>query len=93
MLLASETLTNAVQHAQGPIGAVVEVWPSLVRVGVRDASSDEPTLHDPEPHETGGRGIQFLDRFADRWFVEHKTSDGPGKTVWFELARADALSR
>jgi len=93
MLLASETLTNAVQHADGPLEAVVEVWSSLVRVGVRDGSPDEPTLHDPDPHETGGRGIQFLDRFADRWFVEHKTSGGPGKTVWFELARADALSR
>ena len=92
MLLASETLTNAVQHAVGPLEAIVEVSNALVRVGVRDGSPDEPTLHDPAPHETGGRGVQFLDRFADRWFVEHRAADGPGKTVWFELARDDALS-
>ncbi|MEK8226932.1 SpoIIE family protein phosphatase [Oerskovia sp. M15] len=46
----------------------------------------------PAPHETGGRGIQFLDRFADRWYVEQRTTGGPGKTVWFELSRDDALA-
>ncbi len=96
MLLSSETLTNALEHGEGPVTAMVEVDPATahLRVSVRDASSEHPQLRDPEPHELSGRGVLFLDRLAARWgVVEHDGrevvgrhgQDVQGKTVWFEL--------
>jgi serine phosphatase RsbU (regulator of sigma subunit) len=90
MLLTSEILTNAVQHAAAPAEAEVEVGHRVLRVGVRDASTTRPRLRTPEPYETGGRGVQFLERCALRWGVDMH-ADAPdegveGKTVWFELA-------
>jgi anti-sigma regulatory factor (Ser/Thr protein kinase) len=90
MLLTSELLTNAVQHADGPVEAQLEVAHRLLRIGVRDGSTTPPRLMSPDPHETGGRGVQFLERCATRWGVEeHDGTEGaddvPGKTVWFEL--------
>lgn len=95
MLLTSEILTNALEHGAAPFTATVEVDETVVRVGVRDASTARPRLRDPEPHEPGGRGVQFLERFASRWGVErHDGEPGSrrgvrrrGKTVWFELDR------
>ncbi|MCB7135579.1 SpoIIE family protein phosphatase [Cellulosimicrobium marinum] len=91
MLLTSELLTNAVQHATGPVEADVEVGHRVLRVGVRDASTTPPRLRTPEPHETGGRGVQFLERCARRWGVDELPADPDGgtpagKRVWFELA-------
>ncbi|WP_435737894.1 SpoIIE family protein phosphatase [Cellulosimicrobium sp. PMB13] len=86
MLLTSELLTNAVQHARPPVSASVEVGHRVVRIGVRDGSTEPPRLRSPEPHETGGRGVQFLERCAVRWGVD---ADDDGKTVWFELGTTD----
>lgn len=88
MLLTSELLTNAVQHAVAPVRAEVEVGHRALRVGVRDGSTEPPRLRSPEPHETGGRGVQFLERCAQRWGVELEegVEGDAGKTVWFELA-------
>ncbi|QJW34994.1 SpoIIE family protein phosphatase [Cellulosimicrobium protaetiae] len=84
MLLTSEVLTNAVQHASGPVEARLEIAHRVLHVGVRDGSTTLPRLRSPRPEETGGRGVQFLERCATRWGVEVH-DDAPGKTVWFEL--------
>ncbi|UKJ63228.1 SpoIIE family protein phosphatase [Cellulosimicrobium cellulans] len=84
MLLTSEVLTNAVQHGAAPVEAELEVGHRVLRVAVRDGSATLPRLRSPRPDETGGRGVQFLERCASRWGVD--ALDGaPGKTVWFEL--------
>lgn len=70
MLLTSELLTNAVQHAVGPVEAELEIAHRTIRVGVRDGSTELPHLRTPGPHETGGRGVQFLERCASSWGVE-----------------------
>ncbi|MFC8922947.1 SpoIIE family protein phosphatase [Cellulosimicrobium sp. NPDC057127] len=70
MLLTSELLSNAVQHASGPVDAEVEVGHRTIRVGVRDGSTTPPHLRLPEPHEPGGRGVLFLERCSARWGVE-----------------------
>ncbi len=88
MLLTSEILTNAVQHGTAPVRAVLEVGHRVVRVGVEDGSTALPRLRSPRPEETGGRGVQFLERCASRWGVDlhDDPSDGGAvKTVWFEL--------
>ncbi|MFJ1512555.1 SpoIIE family protein phosphatase [Cellulosimicrobium funkei] len=70
MLLTSEILTNAVQHGTAPVRAVLEVGHRVVRVGVEDGSTALPRLRSPRPEETGGRGVQFLERCASRWGVD-----------------------
>ena len=88
MLLTSEVLTNAVQHGAAPVEAELEVGHRVLRVAVRDGSATLPRLRSPRPDETGGRGVQFLERCASRWGVD--ALDGaPGKTVWFELDLGD----
>lgn len=93
MLLTSELVTNAVQHASPPVGVDVTIDRGVIRIEVGDGSPELPQVRYPEPHETGGRGMQFLSRRADRWGV--LAHDGaPGevhKTVWFELD--DAATR
>lgn len=84
MLLTSEVLTNAVQHGAAPVEAELEVGHRVLRVAVRDGSATLPRLRTPRPDETGGRGVQFLERCASRWGVD-ALDDAPGKTVWFEL--------
>jgi len=98
MLLTSEVLTNAVDHGQAPFTATVEVDMTRLRVGVRDSSTAQPELRDPEVTEFGGRGVQFLERLASRWGVDRhgetqaaqrpgsaRANRRTGKTVWFEL--------
>lgn len=96
MLLASEILTNALEHGRGPIVATVEVDDRRLRVGVRDGCTRPPVLRAPEPQDLSGRGVQFLERLASRWGVQqHQEGDvvgrhaavGAGKTVWFEIDR------
>jgi len=93
MLLTSEVLTNAVQHGTAPVEVQVEVAHRVLRVGVRDGSTALPVLRSPRPHETGGRGVQFLERCAARWGVDLRAdgedAQGFRKTVWFELDLAD----
>ncbi len=99
MLLTSEAVTNAVRHGGGPVAVEVKVTPATVRIEVSDGSSAPPRLLAPAPHQTGGRGVQFLDRRSARWGVRHLPddagdgSDGDGegrrarKAVWFEVDR------
>ncbi|GAA1982720.1 hypothetical protein GCM10009718_19940 [Isoptericola halotolerans] len=96
MLLASEVLTNALEHGAGPIVATVEVDDRRLRVGVRDGCTRPPVLRAPQPQDLSGRGVQFLEKLASRWGVQqHQVGDvvgrhaavGAGKTVWFEIDR------
>lgn len=74
-LLASEILTNALDHGQAPISTELDVDPSLVRVGVRDGSPVRPQLKAPDVREFGGRGMQLLERLASRWGVDGHSDD------------------
>ncbi|GAA1864726.1 SpoIIE family protein phosphatase [Myceligenerans crystallogenes] len=88
-LLASEILTNALDHGKAPIVASIDVGPERVRIGVRDASTARPQVRDPGLREFSGRGVQLLERLASRWGVDPFAADGAetGKTVWFEIDR------
>ncbi|MBL0887804.1 SpoIIE family protein phosphatase [Myceligenerans sp. I2] len=102
-LLASEILTNALDHGSAPIAAELDIDPGRVRVGVRDGSPARPQPQDEDVRWFGGRGTQLLERLASRWGVEpFEDDDGAelddatrgnprarrqGKTVWFEIDR------
>ncbi|MGA4540118.1 ATP-binding protein [Uniformispora flossi] len=84
-LLASELVTNAIQHALAPLGAVgisLTIHPDRIRVGVTDDDPRVPLLRYASGNETHGRGIAIVDAFADKWGVDYR--DGR-KAVWFEL--------
>lgn len=84
-LLASEVVTNAVIHTTCPDCRVeVVTTDSVVRVSVTDGEPARlPVLTEPDPHRSGGRGLQIVDHVARGWGCDVHDSD---KTVWFELA-------
>lgn len=83
-LLASELITNVLQHAPRAETLELEIMSTdaALRIGLADGSSIRPVvreLSDDRPH---GRGMFIVDALASRWGVEDR--DG-GKQVWVEL--------
>jgi anti-sigma regulatory factor (Ser/Thr protein kinase) len=93
-LLATEIVTNALQHTGG--GAVLTATLSQgparrLRVEVHDTLARRPPPRPqgavpPADDATSGRGLLLVEALADTWGIQAR---GAGKTVWFELgARA-----
>jgi anti-sigma regulatory factor (Ser/Thr protein kinase) len=83
VLLASETLTNAIMHGGAPAHMVIRVSGNGVRVEVTDDSARAPVVAPASDEATNGRGIRLIDTLATRWGVQRHNH---GKTVWFEVA-------
>ncbi|MEV5408498.1 SpoIIE family protein phosphatase [Thermopolyspora sp. NPDC052614] len=79
-LIVSELVTNAVNHARGPIKVRLLRGRSLV-CEVGDASFAVPALRDPEEGTDGGRGLHLVNWLAYRW--GSRLTPG-GKVVWAE---------
>ncbi|MBU6534209.1 ATP-binding protein [Streptomyces sp. A108] len=86
-LLVSELVTNALRHADGPIGVRLVRGPGgaagVLLVEVSDPLPDPPRERVARPDDEDGRGLQLVAAAARRWGTR---SGGTGKTVWFELA-------
>lgn len=85
VLLLSEVVTNAIQHAPGRVHVTVTLFRDRLHARVRDESPRLPS--DREADEHGGRGIELLHVLSRRWGVQQHP--GNGKTVWFEVSRND----
>jgi anti-sigma regulatory factor (Ser/Thr protein kinase) len=84
VLLASETVTNAVLHGRSPVRLTVRVGPTRIRVEVGDDNSRLPVLRaDHDLDALDGRGVLLIEACATAWGV---LPDRYGKTVWFEVA-------
>ncbi|MGW3814557.1 SpoIIE family protein phosphatase [Streptomyces sp. NPDC005046] len=81
-LLLSEILTNAVQHAQGPIGLHLCRTATDLTVEVSDYSPHLPQPRTATEDEESGRGLILVRTLADDWGV--RPTDA-GKTTWFTL--------
>ena len=88
VLLVSELVTNAVEHAWPPVVLSVDVDDERTRIAVSDATRDEPILRMAPPEDDGGRGVWLIDLLASRWGTDVDPSDAK-KTVWFELRNDD----
>jgi hypothetical protein len=81
-LLASELVSNVVQHVGSPMMVRVGRDASMVRVEVDDDSAEPPVLGHPKSSSDHGRGLMLVDALASGWGT---CSNDKGKTVWFEL--------
>ncbi|NNN30541.1 ATP-binding protein [Streptomyces sp. S3(2020)] len=91
-LLATELVSNAVRHTQGPAALRVRWAAGVLRIGAWDA--------DPEPPEPpgefdmpdlaeDGRGLGLVRACADLWGWQPLTRNGQrGKLVWCDLVAA-----
>nr|WP_119590569.1 PAS domain S-box protein [Streptomyces scabiei] len=85
LLLLSETLTNAVQHAEGPVGLRVCRTATDLTVEVSDSSPQLPQPRLAAEDEESGRGLHLVRALSDNWGVR-PTDDG--KTTWFTVKLA-----
>ncbi|MCX5167104.1 PAS domain S-box protein [Streptomyces antibioticus] len=82
LLLLSETLTNAVQHAEGPLGLHVHRTATDLTVEVSDRSPQLPQPRLAGQDEESGRGLILVRALAAGWGVRPTDE---GKTTWFTL--------
>lgn len=83
-LLASELVTNAIQHGLGPIELRLSSGDRSLRVEVSDESPVRPRLGRQPPDRTRGRGLMVVEAFATSWGVS-PAPGSTGKSVWFTV--------
>lgn len=84
MLLASELITNALEHGSGAISVAVAVRRDRVRVEVTDESPTRPRPRRAATYDEGGRGLFIVQSLANDWGMD-ALPRGRGKSVWFSL--------
>jgi len=86
LLVASELVTNACLHADGPDELRVGSGPKVVRLEIVDLGSGSPAPRTPHrAGRPGGHGMFIVQRLCLDWGVV-RNPGGRGKTVWAELA-------
>ncbi|GAB2957820.1 ATP-binding protein [Streptomyces pseudoechinosporeus] len=85
-LLASELLSNAIRHTEGPAALKIRQSGPSFRLGAWDTDPTPPT---PSPASTPvrdehGRGLRIVDAYADDWGW-FKVNGSGGKFIWCEL--------
>jgi len=82
LLVLTELLTNAVEHARPPLQVTLRLGREFVRVEVCDAAPEPPRFR-PQEAEGRGHGVPLVAALALRhgW-----TPHPPGKTVWADVA-------
>ncbi|KOX20650.1 serine/threonine protein kinase [Saccharothrix sp. NRRL B-16348] len=81
-LVVTELVSNAVDHATGPVGLTVSRTESGLRIEVADQSSALPQPRPVRVDSARGRGLIIVAALSRSWGTE-PTADG--KVVWAEL--------
>jgi PAS domain S-box-containing protein len=81
-LLVSEILTNAVRHAQAPIGLRMHRTVQEISFEITDDNTHLPQRRLPDRDDESGRGLMLVEALASDWGTRPALS---GKTVWFTL--------
>ncbi len=83
MVMASELVTNVIDHTGTKPRVAVTCTEEEVLVEVSDDHPGDPEVQDLEPGRVGGNGLRIVDAWSRRWGVERH--GGKGKTVWFTV--------
>jgi anti-sigma regulatory factor (Ser/Thr protein kinase) len=90
LLVTSELVANAVNHAPPPGYLRLRAGDERVLIEVSDAAVTEPRMVLPGEAVAGGRGLLLIDRLTTRWGWDSRP---PGKIVWCEVSLPGALDR
>ena len=83
LLVVTELLSNAVQHARAPYRLTVGFPGATVRVEVQDATEQPPRLLPHDPLAERGRGLSVVQALSTRWGW---TNQAGGKIVWADVS-------
>ena len=91
VLIASELVTNAVNHGRPPITLRVSRTTSELLLEVIDAAGHVPRVLRPGPADDHGRGLHLVSTLAQKWGTRGTER---GKAVWCTIpfAAADPAS-
>lgn len=81
-LIASELVTNAVQHGRTKVSIELSATEGSVRIEVFDQGVGRPTFIKSDLAIPGGLGLPIVEALAASWGV---TSGNDGKGVWAEV--------
>jgi anti-sigma regulatory factor (Ser/Thr protein kinase) len=82
-LVASELITNAVVHGEGPVTVTLYHRPGRLVIDVFDNNSAVPQTSCAQADDESGRGLALVELLAPRCGWEPA---GRGKRVWAEIA-------
>ncbi|MFF8590640.1 ATP-binding protein [Streptomyces sp. NPDC015220] len=89
-LLATELISNAVLHTEGPAALRVRFSAGVLRIGAWDADPappEPPVPLEPAVDREEGRGLALVKACSDLWGWQPLSRNGNrGKVVWCELA-------
>lgn len=82
LLVITELLTNAIEHASAPIHLTLKWGHTFVQVEVHDNAAGAPRAHAHDPAVARGHGLQIVEGLALRrgW-----TPEQHGKTIWADV--------
>ncbi|MFD5747708.1 ATP-binding protein [Streptomyces sp. NPDC127033] len=89
MLVVTELVANAVDHARGDSirVTVIRLAEHRLRVEVVDRSRVQPVLRAADAHDVAGRGLALIEAVSVRWGTDLLRW---GKRVWVDLGRTAA---
>ena len=90
VLLVSELVTNAIEHARTSFVVRWSTLDQLIRIEVEDDCPDLPVLVEPPSDEPRGRGLSLVRALSADWGIEPTVA---GKVVWFEMTTASSAAR
>jgi anti-sigma regulatory factor (Ser/Thr protein kinase) len=90
LLMASELVTNVVEHTSSEPEVTVTQTRDAVRVEVGDEDPGSPKVQPLDPTRVGGNGLRIVDLWADTWGVRRRPDDG--KVVWFSVSRGPVVA-
>jgi anti-sigma regulatory factor (Ser/Thr protein kinase) len=82
VLVASELVTNAIQHGRPPITFLLRHRGDQLVLEASDSALERPRVRDVDPAAAHGRGLRLVDSLAVAW---GSRPTGLGKSVWCVL--------
>ena len=82
VLMVSEIVTNAIVHAHSAVEILTDRGATTIRIAITDTGAGNPTLRNPSPLDTHGRGLHIVEALSDQWGAEQTPHS---KTVWFAV--------